>query len=320
MGPSPTIPVKPLPNGGLIDPASLMRIKSMQLRAKVVVDGLFRGIHRSSRHGFSTEFTEYRQYVDGDDLRYLDWRVLARSDRHYIKKFEDETSLRCHLLVDHSLSMGYGSLGYHKSDYASTLAATLGHFLFAQGDAVGLVTFDDNVNQVIQARNRHGHLRRILHALEQPPTGTATDLAAPLQRIAEMQLRRGLLVLVSDLLAPIDALAKRLAHLRASGHDLVIFQIFDPAERDFTFDSPALFEDSESRQKVYIDPISARDEYCKRFNEHIEAIRKIAAELTVDFHPVPTDRPLSEALFEFMNDRQRRGRIIQRRTAPGSVR
>lgn len=292
-----------------------MRIASMELRAKVVVDGMYRGIHRSARHGFSTEFTEYRQYVDGDDLRYLDWRVLARSDRHYIKKFEDETSLRCHLLVDHSRSMGYGSLGYTKAAYAATLAATLGQFLFAQGDAVGLVTFGDRVDQVIPARNRHGHLRRVMQALELPPGGNATDLGAPLQRLAEMQLRRGLLVLVSDLFAPLDTLAQRLSHLRASGHDLVIFQVIDPAERDFTFDAPALFEDSESKQRLYIDPVTAREEYCRRFQAHSEAIRTIAAQLTIDFHTVATDRPLADALFAFMNDRQRRGRVIQRRAS-----
>jgi uncharacterized protein (DUF58 family) len=292
-----------------------MRIASMELRAKVVVDGLYRGIHRSSRHGFSTEFTEYRQYVEGDDLRYLDWRVLARSDRQYIKKFEDETSLRCNLLVDHSRSMGYGSLDYTKANYGATLAATLAQFLFAQGDAVGLVTFDDHVDQLIPARNRHGHLRRIMHGLEQQPKGAATDLGAPLQHIAEMQMRRGLLVLVSDLFAPIDTLTKRLSHLRASGHDLVIFQVFDPAERDFTFETPALFEDSESKQTMYIDPVAAREEYCRRFREHSEAVRTIASQLTVDFHLAPTDRPLAEALFEFMNDRQRRGRVIQRRGA-----
>jgi uncharacterized protein (DUF58 family) len=307
-------------NSGLVDPASLMRIASMELRAKVVVDGLYRGIHRSSRHGFSTEFTEYRQYVDGDDLRYLDWRVLARSDRQYIKKFEDETSLRCHLVADRSRSMGYGSLGYTKADYAATLAATLAQFLFAQGDAVGLLTFGDQVDQVIPARNRHGHLRRIMHGLEQQPVGTSTDLGAPLQHIAEMQVRRGLLVLISDLFAPLDTLSKRLSHLRASGHDLVIFQVIDPVERDFTFEAPALFEDSESKQKLYIDPASAREDYCRRFREHGEAIRTIAAQMTVDFRPVVTDQPLADALFAFMNDRQRRGRVIQRHAARGGGR
>src|SRR6186997_2004203 len=137
-----------------IDPAALMRIKSMQLRARVVVEGFMSGLHRSPYHGFSVEFTEYRQYSPGDDLRYLDWRLYARSDRFYIKKFEDETNLRCHLLVDHSRSMGYGSLAYTKSEYANTLAATLAYFLFKQGDAVGLVTFDEELRDILPARNR----------------------------------------------------------------------------------------------------------------------------------------------------------------------
>src|SRR5688572_10600007 len=166
------------PRAGVIDPASLMRIASLQLRARVVIDGLLRGIHRSVRHGFSAEFTEYRSYVHGDDLRYLDWRVLARSDRLYLKKFEDETALRCHLLVDHSRSMGYGSLGYTKADYAGTLAATFAQFLLAQGDAVGLVTFSDRIDQAVPPKNRHGHLRRLLSVLGRAPHGTATDLAA----------------------------------------------------------------------------------------------------------------------------------------------
>ncbi|MBN2181061.1 MAG: DUF58 domain-containing protein, partial [Sedimentisphaerales bacterium] len=139
---------------GMIDPVSLMKIKSMELRAKVIVEGFWKGIHRSPYHGFSVEFTEYRQYSPGDDTRHIDWRLYARCDRFYIKTFEDETNLRCHLLIDHSRSMGYGSGGYTKSQYAGTLAATLAYFLFTQGDAVGLATFDDQIRQYMLPRNR----------------------------------------------------------------------------------------------------------------------------------------------------------------------
>ena len=170
--------------GGMIDPAALMKIKSMELRAKAVVEGFWKGIHRSPYHGFSVEFTEYRQYTPGDDPRYIDWRVFARSDRYYIKKFEDETNLRCHLLIDHSRSMGYGSGGYTKAQYAGTLAATLAYFLFTQGDAVGLATFDDQIREYMPPRNRPSYLRRLMLALEAQPRGKATDLGAPLQRIA----------------------------------------------------------------------------------------------------------------------------------------
>ena len=140
----------------LIDPASLMRIKSLELRARVVVEGLWRGLHRSPYHGFSVEFTEYRQYTKGDDPRYIDWKVAARTDRHYIKKFEDETNLRCHLLVDRSRSMEFGTVGYSKAEYAVTLAATLAHFLARQGDAVGLLSFDETVREYLPARARNG--------------------------------------------------------------------------------------------------------------------------------------------------------------------
>ena len=306
------------PRAALVDPASLMRIASLQLRAKVVIDGLLRGIHRSVRHGFSAEFTEYRQYVDGDDLRYLDWRVLARSDRYYLKKFEDETALKCHLLVDHSRSMGYGSVGYTKAEYAATLAATLAQFLLAQGDGVGLVTFSDRIDQAVPPKNRHGHLRRLLHVLERAPVGTATDLAAPLDHLAKLRLRRGLLVLISDLLAPTEHLAKHLSHLRASGHDLVIIQVIDPAERDFPFTGPALFEDVESSRRLHVDPATVGDEYRRRFAEHTAAIRTIADGLAVEFLQVVTDRPLADALFAFVSNRERRGRTVRRRTAAGA--
>src|SRR2546423_5922234 len=190
-------------SGSLVNPLALMSIKNLELRAKVVVEGFWNGLHRSPYHGFSVEFTEYRQYSPGDDPRYLDWRLFARSDRYFIKKFEDETNLRCYLLVDNSRSMSYGSLTYTKAQYANTLAATLAYFLYLQGDAVGLLTFDEQIREYLPARHRSGHLRHLMLALEKPAAGTATNLSAPLRRIAEMMNKRGMMVLISDLLAPI---------------------------------------------------------------------------------------------------------------------
>ena len=188
------------------NPAALMRIRSLEFRARIVVEGFLRGIHRSPYHGFSAEFTEYRQYIPGEDTRYLDWRLYARSDRFYIKKFEDGTNLRCHFLVDRSRSMTYGSSDYSKADYGSTLAATLAYFLNMQGDAVGLATFDDKVTDYLPARNRPGHLRQLMLTLEGAPQGTATDLISPLEHMAQMLNRRGVVVLLSDMLAPLDEL------------------------------------------------------------------------------------------------------------------
>src|ERR1051325_325685 len=162
---------QPLSAAKLIDPQALMSIRSLELRARAVVEGFWSGLHRSPYHGFSVEFTEYRQYTPGDDPRYLDWRVFARSDRYFIKKYEDETNLRCHLLVDQSRSMDYGSRGYTKATYGATLAATLAYFLHLQGDAIGLLTFDENVRDYLPARHRAGHLRHLMLALEKPAVG-----------------------------------------------------------------------------------------------------------------------------------------------------
>ena len=199
-----------------------MRIKNLQLRAKAVVEGFYNGLHRSPFHGFSVEFSEYRPYTVGDDLRGLDWKLYARSDRYYIKKFEDETNRRCYLVLDQSKSMGFGSLGYNKIEYAKTLVATMAYYLTLQRDSVGLMTFDERVGEFISARNRQGHLRQIMVALSRPVAGSGTDLDQPLREIAALVRRRGLVVIVSDMLASIETLQTNLAYLqvaRPSGDD-----------------------------------------------------------------------------------------------------
>jgi len=301
---------------GMIDPAALMKIKSMELRAKAIVQGFWKGIHRSPYHGFSSEFTEYRQYTLGDDPRYIDWRLFARSDRLYIKKFQDETNLRCHLLIDHSRSMGYGSVGYTKSQYAGTLAATLAYFLFGQGDAVGLATFDDRIREYMPPRNRPSYLRRLMLSLEAPPEGGATDLGTPLQHLAEMLTKRGLIVLVSDLLTSIEKLERDLGYLSAGGHDVVVFQVLDPAEVRFDFESPALFQDVESGRDIYVDPSVARKAYQRRQNEHGDKIRSICQSLGVDYHLFATDCPFDLALLEFLQHRMRMRKQVRRKTGP----
>lgn len=293
------------PPASFIDPAALMQIRSLELRAKAVVEGFFAGLHRSPYHGFSVEFTEYRQYVPGDDLRYLDWRLLARTDRFYVKRFEDETNLRCHLILDTSKSMVFGSLGYTKADYAKTLAATLGYFLNSQRDAVGLVRFDAAIEEFIPARYRIGHLRRLMLALERPAVGEATDLGRPLDQVAEQVRKRGMLVLISDLLAPLNELEKKLAFFRARGHEVVLFQTLDPAELTFDFDEASLFYDAESGREVYVDPALARNSYIRRLNEHLSAIQATCDKLGVDLHRPTTDTPLESALGDFLRSRMR---------------
>ena len=311
---SPTLS-SPLRRGeGFVDAKALMAIRSLELRARVVVEGFWNGLHRSPYHGFSVEFTEYRQYSPGDDTRYLDWRLYARSDRYYLKKFEDETNLRCHLLVDQSRSMNYGTLGYTKSDYARTLAATLAWFLNGQGDAVGLFTFAERVRDYLPARHRHGHLRQLMHALENESEGSATNLGEPLRRVAELARKRGLIVLISDLLAPVDELERNLGRLTAAGHEVVIFQILDPNELAFDFNRAMLFQDVESEKDIYLDPETVRAEYQRKLHAHGLGVETICRKLGFAFHRAVTNEPMDVALFNFLQSRNRRGKLIRRRT------
>jgi uncharacterized protein (DUF58 family) len=300
-----------------IDPRALMRIKSLQMRARVAVEGFVKGIHRSPYHGFSVEFSEYREYSPGDDTRYIDWKLFARSDRYHVKRFEDETNLRCHLVVDTSRSMSYGSGEYTKSDYARTAAATIAYFLSRQRDAVGLITFEDRITDYLPPRHRPGHLRRLIGMLEREPQGKSTDLAKPLEEIAATVRKRGLIVLISDVLVPLDTLKTRLGYLRSRGHDVVILRVLDPAEVGFTFSNPSMFVDVESGRQMYVEPSTARAEYLRRFAAHADQISKACADLGIELVPIGTDRPLELVLFDLLRARMRRGRIPGRRTAAG---
>jgi len=293
------------PPPSFIDPATLMQIQSLELRVRAVVEGLFSGLHRSPYHGFSVEFTQYRQYVRGDDLRYLDWRLFARSDRYYIKQFEDETNLRCHLLLDNSRSMSYGSLAYNKADYGKTLAGTIAYFLNSQRDAVGLFRFSSELDEYIPPRYRSGHLRRILISLEHQPAGTSTGLITALEQVAQHVRRRSLFVLISDLLTPVESLSSRLGYLRATGSEVVVFQILDPAEISFPFEEAAQFVDAETGREMYVDPLAASVSYRTRFQQHLDDLTRCCENQGAQLHRLTTETPLEEALFEFLKTRQR---------------
>ena len=301
-----------LATGSHVDPMAIMRIKNLQLRAKTIVEGFLNGLHRSPIHGSSVEFSEYRPYSIGDDLRGLDWKRFARSDRYYIKKFEDETNRRCYLVVDQSKSMGFGSLEFSKIEYARTVAATLAYFLSLQRDSVGLLTFDAEIGDYIAARNRPGHFHQILVALSKPLQGTGTDIDAPLKQIASLIRRRGLVILISDLLAPIDTLQTNLAYLRSRGHEVVILRTLDPSELEFSLDSPSMVVDMESGREIYIDPEAAKSEYQTKFQEHAERLQVICDSLGVDFYQMRTDQSVENALFHLVDSQNRRGKSTAR--------
>jgi len=288
----------------LLDPAALMRVKSLELRAHMVMEGFWKGLHRSPYHRFSVEFSEYRPYVRGDDPRFLDWKVMARTDRAYLKKFEDETNLRAHLLLDRSRSMTYGSGGCSKADYSATLAATFAYFLMGQQDAVGLTTFDRGIGSHLPARNRPGQLRQILLQLEKAPAGESTDLGAAMKGLHELIRKRSFVVLLSDLLAPVDELEKQIGYFAAAGHEIAVFQFLDPRELDFAFDKATHFRDKEGSRDLFVDPAAARAGYLERLHAHLEAIRKLCSKFGVAYRLVPTNEPLEQVLFEFVNLRR----------------
>lgn len=288
----------------LMNPSVVMSLRSLELRAKLVVDGFRTGLNKSPRHGFSVEFSEYRQYAQGDDPRFLDWKLFARTDRSYIRLFEDETNLRCYIVLDVSRSMTFGSGEWSKYEYARTIAASLAWLLNKQGDAVGLTTFDDEVKTIVPARYRPGQLRRLMVSLEEQPSGKQTRPAVALEDAAQRLRKRGLVILISDLLAPVQELGDGLRLLRGCLHDMVVFQVLDRAEKNLTFDGPRLFEDLETDQKIYADPNVIRNEYVNRLEAHNTAVRQECDSVGAAFRQLVTDEPLELALAEFLQARR----------------
>lgn len=285
-----------------IDPDALLAIRDLELRARIVVDGLWSGLHRSPYHGFSVEFSEYRQYSPGDDLRYLDWKALARTDREYLKIFEDETNLSCTIVLDSSKSMQFTSQEYPKSEYAKTLAATLSYFLLQQRDIVGLARFDQDITDYLAARWRPGHLKRVFALLERPSLGISTDFSKTLQSLTRLCRKRGLIVLVSDFLSDAEAWRQPLAHLSAIGHDVRALQVLDPAELNLDFGKAAYWEDIESGETRYVDPDAARSAYSKRFQERQETLQDVFRSAGVRHQTITTDQALDIALLDFVRN------------------
>ncbi len=289
-----------------VDLTALMRIRSLELRARLVMEGLWKGLHRSPQHGFSAEFSEYRPYVAGDDPRFIDWKVMARSDRCFVKKFEEETNLRCQILLDVSASMAYGSLSYAKLDYAATLAATLALFLRGQGDATGVTLFDEHVVEHLPARGRSGQWHALLLHLQRARVAAKGAVTRfPLRSLGELVRRRGLLVLLSDLLTPLDEMERDLGLLTAMQHDVVIFQVLDPAELEFPFEEAAMFTDAEGPGRLLLEPAAARKNYLERLQTHLERARSICARHGVEYRLLRTDAPLEQGLFDFLSARSR---------------
>lgn len=288
-----------------LDPAVLARLGSLDLKAKTVVEGVLSGLHRSPRRGFSVEFAEYRQYLPGDALSTIDWKVFARSDRHFVKKFEEETNLDCHLLVDVSGSMAYGSHAVTKRDYACYLAASLAYLMHRQRDAVGLIAFDEAIVQRVAPSARAGHLRTVLLALERLPAGARTNVAKPLADLAKVLAKRGLVVVISDLLDDPAAVIRGLRQFRQRGTDVVVFQVLDPQELRFRFEDAARFRDVESAHEVFADPAAVRAGYLAAVTGLVDTYRRELGGAGIDYHLLDTSLPLDLALVSYLNARSR---------------
>lgn len=289
-----------------IRPEVLSRISNLELLARGVVEGFVGGLHRSPYKGVSVEFLSYRPYIPGDDLMHLDWKLFARTDRYYVKEFEDETNTSMNLLVDVSRSMAYTSGAVDKMTYGFYLAASLAYLMVRQRDAVGLTLFADRILERLPPRSTKTHLLRLLTSLENARAEGPTDVGKPLHELAEAQRKRGFMVLISDLLGDVDALAEGLNHFRYLGHEVLVFHILDPQEVQFAFDDMVEFEDMETGEKVLIEASSAREIYLENLYRFQEALQEKCSHAGVDYVPVTTDQPLDIALFEYLVARSRR--------------
>jgi len=288
-----------------LDPAVVARLGTLELKARTVVEGFISGLHRSPFKGFSVEFAEYRQYIHGDDLSTIDWKVFARSDRYYVKKFEEETNLDCQLMIDVSGSMAYGSRGITKFQYAACLAAALGYLMNRQHDGVGLTAFDERIVAALPPGRRPGHLRSLLITLDRLALGTRTNVSKPLHQLADSTNRRGMVVLISDLLDEPEAIVRGLKHFQHRGAEVLVFQVLDPDEIEFPFDRITRFEDLETNDEVMAVPELVRSHYLERMSGLIERYRRELGAAGIDYQLLSTSQPLEFALLAYLSTRSR---------------
>jgi len=288
-------------------PEVIQQVQRLDLKAQFIVEGFISGLHASPFHGFSVEFSEHRKYNPGDDIRMIDWNVYGKTDRYYIKKFEAETNLEGYLLVDCSASMGYATGGrMSKMDYGICLAAALGYIMVHQQDSVGLFTFDEKVRNFLPPKSKRSHLTNILGMLARTAPAGETKLAECIHDIASRIRKRGLMILISDLLAEQEDVVRALHHLKYRGHDLVIFQVLDYNEMFFEFDGNVRFEEPETGDTLHTNPRSIQAAYLEELRAFIDAYRQEALNVRADFVTVHNGMTFDKALIEFLVQRQGR--------------
>jgi uncharacterized protein (DUF58 family) len=290
-----------------LDPAVISRLKGMDIKARLVVEGFVSGLHRGPYKGFSVEFAEHRQYMPGDPIRYIDWKVYGKTDRFYIKEYEEETNLRAYIIMDGSGSMGYSSDGLTKLEYGSYLAASLAYLMLKQQDSVGLLIFDTKLRKYIPPRSVKRHLHVLLRELSDLGAAAETDLGESLHELAQRVKRRGLIILISDLLDDEEKVVRGLKLFRHRKHEVIVFHVLDPYEVSFPFEHEVILKDMETGEEIPAVPWEVRREYRERVASWINRYRTVLRQSGIDYVPIRTSTTFDVALFSYLEKRQRLG-------------
>lgn len=295
-----------------LDPQTLAKLQGLQLRARSIVEGYVAGMHRSPLHGFSIEFAEHREYVPGDDLRYVDWKVFGKTDKIYLKQYEEETNLICHLLLDVSESMQYQGpdAPMSKLDYARTVAAALAYLILQQQDSVGLVTFDSDIRALIRPSGNPSHLKLLLHVMEdaQIDGHRKTDTGPIFHQLAERLNKRGVVIILSDLFDNVAHIMAGLKHFRHRRHDVIVMHVLDPAELEFPFRQTTMFKGLEEYGEVATEPAALRKAYLEEFNKFVLEVQRGCRGQNIDYAQLRTDASLGIALTSYLAGRMTRAR------------
>jgi len=289
-----------------LTPEQLHSLGRLTLLSRYVIEGTLAGAHRSAQRGSSTEFADHRQYIQGDDPKFIDWKVFGRTDKHYIRRYEDETNLRVYLVVDNSGSMAYGDGDLSKYEFACRLAAAIGYVVVKARDSVGLYLHSENIDVTMDSRNSFAHLNNILKQMQAAEPGKKTDVAGTLHRIAESLRRRALIVVLSDFYDDTHAVIQALAHFRKHHHDVILFHILDPTEIDFPFQKGARFEDPETGETLDCDPVALRASYQRIFADYMDEYRQAAASMHIDYRLARTDQDLEQFVRAYLDERRKR--------------
>ena len=296
-----------IPGARFVDPQILARIGNLELMARNVVEGFINGLHRAPYFGASVDFAEHRGYVAGDDIRRVDWRLYARTDRYYVKQYEADTNTNLSILFDVSKSMSFGSRGISKLEYGSFVGACLGYLAQRQRDRVGIITFDSDIVAHVPPSAKHFNV--MLHTLDRSKAERPGNLVGPLSKMAEHFKRRGILVLISDFYEEPDAILEAIKPLKFIGNDLIVFHVLDPAELSFEYEDASSFEDLESGEQIPVVPESLAKEYRALLREHIDALTTKFSEHRIDYTLLNTSEPLDRALFSYLSSRERLMRV-----------